>query len=226
MAVIQSGASSDLMTVDPTSKAARCTLYGPDGAMLGSVANPFAVKQGTGRTVQGQYSASIFRTQGSAGTPQNVAGLFLQSSATVSIALKSIQLSLDSTAALATVSPSVKLSRAAGIPSGGYPMSAEKFRSAHPNAQATVLGPSSVDGGAPSAIVATAGAPAWVGLVDRLHSADGYVAHPAVELLPPYWIDPLNPFVLVPGEAVLVQAVGANAATTWFVVNFLWEEFT
>jgi hypothetical protein len=34
MAIIQSGASADLLTVDPTSKALRASQYGPDGAPL------------------------------------------------------------------------------------------------------------------------------------------------------------------------------------------------
>jgi len=35
MAVIKSGASSDQLTIDPTSKAARTTLYAPDGTYVG-----------------------------------------------------------------------------------------------------------------------------------------------------------------------------------------------
>lgn len=39
MALIQSGVSADLLTVDPTSKAARVALYGPDGEPLLYISN-------------------------------------------------------------------------------------------------------------------------------------------------------------------------------------------
>lgn len=46
MAVIKSGATSDQLMVDPTSKAARATLYDAAGAVLGAEGNPLVITDG------------------------------------------------------------------------------------------------------------------------------------------------------------------------------------
>jgi hypothetical protein len=67
MAIIQSGATADLLTIDPTSKAARVTLYNTDGvaastALSGSYVAPVNIRQtaatGAGGTVWAMRNGS------------------------------------------------------------------------------------------------------------------------------------------------------------------------
>lgn len=51
MAIIQSGATADLWTIDPTSKAGRVTIYNSAGLELGGASNPYIVKIQSGATV-------------------------------------------------------------------------------------------------------------------------------------------------------------------------------
>lgn len=53
MAVIKSGASSDQLTIDPTSKAARVTLYDPDGNVLSKKVATYSAAQGLTNTAAG-----------------------------------------------------------------------------------------------------------------------------------------------------------------------------
>ena len=50
MAIIQSGATADLWTIDPTSKAGRVTLYNSSGTELGGSASPAFTKVQSGAT--------------------------------------------------------------------------------------------------------------------------------------------------------------------------------
>jgi hypothetical protein len=224
VAIIQSGATADLLTIDPTSKAGRVTLYDPTGALIGTSANPLRTQQGNGRTFLGQYSASTFRTLGTAATPQNLATFFVPAGLTKA-AVKQVTLQFDTTAVLTSVSPSIKTSRLTAAPTGGSSISNVKMDSLNPNAVMTILGGTASDGGAATAITATAGTTLWTQFVDRLFTAVGQVAHEQYELIPEYTVTE-EPLTLAGGEGLLVQAVIANAITSFFVVNVLWEEFT
>lgn len=72
MAVIKSGVSSDVLTVDPTSKAARVTLYNSLGNEISS-ANPLyvnTIEQSSLPNSLGTYSAASWRIIGTATTSQ------------------------------------------------------------------------------------------------------------------------------------------------------------
>jgi len=224
MAVIQSGAGPSLLTVDPVSLAGRATLYDATGALIGTSANPLQTQQGNGRIFRGQYMASTFRTLGTAASPQNIASLFMPAG-TIKAALKKLAFSFDSTAALLTVSPSVKVSRIAAAPTGGTGIVPVKYDSSSPAVNLSVLGGTASDGGAATAIVAAAGVTAWTRFVDRIATAVGWVTHQEYDLMPLFIADE-NPFILIGGEGLLVQDIVANAITSHFVVNALWEEFT
>jgi len=83
---------------------------------------------------------------------------------------------------------------------------------------------SASDGGVATAITATPGNIIWSHFVNRMHTAAGFVEHMDHSLLPTN-IDE-SPFILLPGESLLVQAVGANANTTHFVIKIYWEEYS
>jgi hypothetical protein len=232
MAVVKSGNSSDLLTVDTTSKAARVTPYNSGGTEVGTVGNPLQVRQRYGRTTRlGTYLASSFRIQGSAGTPQNLVTIQNDSSVATGkyVAILRMTIQNDTTAALATVSPSIKVSRTTDTPSGGAgTLTATKLISSDAAATAVVRVANTSDGGALTAPTATAGNTAWTQFVDRLHTAVGQVLHPDNPILP-VPVDEF-PLILSPSdgvkEALLIQAVTANATTTHFIINVMWEEYT
>lgn len=101
MAVIKSGATSDQLTVDPTSKAARVTLYDPEGNVLSRKVST--------------YSAALGNTNTAAGT-----GVFLsiQGSSTKTIRVHKVL--VTGTVATAAVYGSVVCNkRLTGATSGG-----------------------------------------------------------------------------------------------------------
>lgn len=221
---LKSGDSTDIMSVDPTSYAGRVTLYNTSGNVVGGSSVPLVVLSASGRTKLGTFACSTFRTLGTATTPQNIATIENPAASTVNIAIKRFTIQTDSSAALATVSPSIKVSIPSALPTGGTVIPAVKFNSTYPSAVAVIRGGTASDGGVATAITATAGNSAWTQLVDRQQTAAGFVTHTDNSLLPQL-ID-TEPFILLPGESLLVQGVLANAATTHFLVNVCWEEYS
>ncbi len=113
MAVIKSGASADTLTIDATSKAARMTLYGPDG---------IAVRP----TIQGAYMAPInMRFTGT--TAANSTVWALRNGATYSTYIRRIFLmaGFDGTAAGSTSQYELRRFNTA-TPSGGASVTAIK----------------------------------------------------------------------------------------------------
>lgn len=82
MAVIQSGATADLLTVDPTSKAARVTLYGPDGQALrylsGTQRGIALVKVTATGTAAANTIIWVLRNSGSAGRVLYISRIYIQ----------------------------------------------------------------------------------------------------------------------------------------------------
>ncbi len=198
--------------------------FGADGtATEVSSANPLPTTLITGRTTVGRYAYGSFRMLGTAATPQNLFTVENPVGSGKNVMITRLTCQNDSTAVLVSVSPSMKTSRIS-IPSGGTTGTATKFVSTDASPVAIVRNGTASDGGAATAITATAGNTISHQLVDRLHTAVGQVLHDTSNMLPQLVED--TPFVLVPGEALLVQAVLANAATRHFVINIVWEEYT
>jgi hypothetical protein len=224
MAVIKSGTSSDQLTIDAASKAARATLYNASGTAIGTETEPLSVHNVSGRAYVGLYLCSTWRTLGTAASPQNVASIYNPNGSGRSLAIRRISLQTDSTALLAAVPMVVKLSRPTALPTGGTVIPAEKFVVQDSNAVGVVLAGTASDGGAATAITATAGNTMWSQFIDRMHTAVGFIGHPDAFIVPEF--THAEPVILAPGEALLLQGVTAAANTTHFVVNFCWEEYT
>lgn len=182
-----------------------------------------AIAENSSRNKTGQYALSSFRTLGTAATPQNIFTLENPLASTKKIAIKKLEILMDTTAALATVSPSIKLSRLAALPTGGTTLTTTKWNTTDATAVGISRGGTASDGGVATAITATAGRTIYTRLVDRLHTAAGFVSHNSYDLLENIGIT--DPLILNANEAILIQGVLANAATTHFVVNIVWEEY-
>ena len=174
--------------------------------------------------LSGLYSVSTFSTIGSAGTPQNLFAIENAVANTTLMAIRSLNFTVDSTATLTTLSPQIKTSRTASVPiTTGTALTPCKYRTSYGASVANVRGATASDGGVATAITATAGSVLWSQYVDRIQTAVGYMNHPNYNLIPDVGFDGRQ-IILLPGEALLVQAVTANAATTTFVINCSWYE--
>jgi len=108
---IKSGSSTDLQTIDATSKAGRVTLYDTSGTAIGdSSITPVYTQGVSGRNFIGNYSCVTFRILGNGAGTQNLASIENPSTVTSKIAIKRFVVQVDTTAALTSVSPSVKVS--------------------------------------------------------------------------------------------------------------------
>ncbi len=190
----------------------------------GSEGSPLYARISTGRTRRGIYACSTFRILGAAAAAQNIASIENPATSGVLIALRRLTGQTDSTALLASVSPTLKTSFPLALPTGGSIIPANPFDSAAPAAVGVVRAGNAADGGAATAIAATPGNIIWSQLIDRMHTAAGYIAHPDSSLLPQF-VDN-DPLILRPGGSLLVHGVTAIAATTHIIINFAWEEYT
>jgi hypothetical protein len=173
--------------------------------------------------------AATFRTLGNAASPQNLFSIENQAGSSVLVALRRLSVQMDSVAALAAVATQFKTSRPSALPTNGTPLTKVAFDSALSSASAVVLrGATASDGGAATAITATAGSAGWHQFAMRLHTLVGQVLVDDEALIPLLTAD--DPIYLRPGESLLTQIVQATAAnnknTDHYVVNCMWEEFT
>ena len=171
----------------------------------------------------GLYGISTFRTVGDTVATQNLLTIENPVGSTIVTAIRSLNFMTDSTVALTTVSPQIKTSRATGMPSGGTILSAVKYKTAYVGATSVIRGATASDGGAATPITATPGDTFWSQFLDRQPTAAGFVAHPAYLMVPDPGTD-LRQLLLYPGEAAMVQSVGALPATTHIVLNVNWLE--
>ncbi len=156
----------------------------------------------------GTFSAASFRTLGSAATPHNLLTIE-NTDATVQVRVRDITIQLDATAVLTAVMPLVKVSRATGVPTGGTTLSKAQFDTTNASdAQIVVRGATASDGGAATAITATAGTVIWQEYQMRMHTVVGQVISPPSRLPTILTKD----LVLRQNEALLVQVV-ASAGT-------------
>jgi hypothetical protein len=172
------------------------------------------------------FSASSFRTLGSAATPHNI--LTIENiDATTLVKVRRITVQLDATAVLTTVMPQIKTSRATGVPTGGTTLNIARFDSTiAPDSNTIVRGATASDGGAATAITATAGTTIWQQYNMRAHTLVGQIIGVDGSVLPSLVAD--VDFILRQNEALLVQVVASagasNPATNFWIVNICWEE--
>jgi hypothetical protein len=172
------------------------------------------------------FSASSFRTLGSAATPHNI--LTIENiDATTLVKVRRITVQLDATAVLTTVMPQIKTSRATAVPTGGTTLNIARFDSTiAPDSNTIVRGATASDGGAATAITATAGTTIWQQYNMRAHTLVGQIIGVDGSVLPSLVAD--VDFILRQNEALLVQVVASagasNPATNFWIVNICWEE--
>jgi len=172
----------------------------------------------------GTYSAASFRTLGSAATPHNLLTIE-NTDAVVQVRIRDISIQLDATAVLVSVMPLVKISRATAVPTGGTTLTKGEFNTgAVSDGQVIVRGATASDGGAATAITATAGATLWQEYQMRMHTVVGQVLSPPSRMPTILTKD----LVLLQNQALLIQVVasagGSNPATNHWSVCVTWDE--
>lgn len=172
------------------------------------------------------FSAASFRTLGSAATPHNL--LTIENiDATNLVKVRAIVIQMDATAVLTAVMPQVKVSRATAVPTGGTALNKAQFDTANAsNANTIVRGATASDGGAATAITATAGTSLWQSYTQRMHTVVGQVLQVDWNVVPV--VCELKDLVLRQNQALLVQIVASigtsNPATNFWLANVVWDE--
>ncbi len=180
------------------------------------------------RNISAQVATTTFRTLGAAALLHNIFSIENAAGSTVLVAVRRMTVQLDATAALAAVAPTIKVSRITTLPTGGTTLSQVTFDSATTSSASVVCrGATASDGGAATAITATAGTPIWSQLTMRMHTLVGQVVMDDEPVIPT--IAESSPLVLRAGQALLVQVVAAvatsNPATNHWVLNVMHEEY-
>jgi len=174
----------------------------------------------------GTFSACSFRILGTAATPQNL--LTIENiDATKLVTIRRLTVQLDATAVLVSVMPQVKTSRATAVPTGGTALAKALFDTGNAsNANTIVRGGNASDGGAATAITATAGTTIWQQYCMRMHTVVGQVLALDNNVLPRL-VEAEN-LILRQNQALLVQVVASagasNPATNHWFCNVVWEE--
>lgn len=183
---------------------------------------PSAEWQNSNRTL-GIYVTSSFRTLGDTVATQNILSIANPLGSVCIVAVRSLNFMSETLVALLTIASQVKSCRSTNTPSGGTVIVPVKYQTCFPDCTAIVRGATASDGGGATAITATAGATLWGQFLDRPATAVGNIQHLNYNLIPDVGAD-LRQILLYPGEALLVQTVGAIPATTHMVVNVGWME--
>lgn len=172
-------------------------------------------------------SVASFRTVGLASTPHNLFSIHNTAGSGFWMAIYEIALYRDLTAAEATITPLASLSVPTALPTGGTALTESRDHedsSRTSSASAVFLGATASDGGAATAITATAGTtPIWRAGTSRLHTAVGGVWMWKVDCLPEKC--KTDPFVLAPGERLLLQYVNAGVTTDHTVIDCSYAEW-
>ena len=202
-------------------------IHGSDGVNAGDVAktNPLPVTLDT-RTISCVGLASGFRIIGNAATLHNLATIENSTGSSVLVAVKHVRVEMDATAVLTAVMPLVKLARTTALPTGGTTLSKGTLDTTQSSASAVVVRCAAAsDGGAATAITATAGTVLRAEYIMRLHTAVGQVLANTKDL-----VDDNEPIILQAGEALLVYvdsaAASSNPNTNNWQVDVAWEEYT
>ena len=213
---IKSGATTDVLTVDPTSKAARSTLYDSAG-------NPIHLSE----TFKG--IAATFRTLGSAAVPQNIFTMENLTGSGKLVYIRKLHLITDTTAVLLTVACQVDAFRTTAIPTGGTALTKAALDTAlSSNANIILRGATASDGGAATAITATAAAGyLFRFFIPRQATAVGQVQQSFPIELTPVILLGTDSLMLRENQAIVIQITGtaaSNAATNHYIVVVVWDE--
>jgi hypothetical protein len=160
---------------------------------------------------------------GNDATTQNLMTITNKVGSRVNVYVRRLSAQVDNIAALASVMPQVKTSRATGV-SGGAVLSATTFDTAKSSSASVEVRAPIADG---FPLTATPGTVIWQQYLSRMHTLVEQVLGVDVNLLPLLVED--QDFILRPGQSILCQVVGptgaSNAAlTNSWLVNVQWEE--
>jgi hypothetical protein len=178
--------------------------------------------------IDNTFVASSFRTLGTAAIPQNIFSIENQAGSAKTLEVRRLSVVMDATAVLTAVAVQVRTSRITTLPTGGTTLTKVAFDTGLPASisQAVVRGATASDGGAATAITATASSIFYESLGQRMHTAVGQILTDLIPAVPLYAEN--EPIVLRAGQALLVQinasAAASNAATNHYIVNCTWDE--
>jgi hypothetical protein len=169
-----------------------------------------------------------FRTLGNAAAPQNIFSIENGAGSTVLLGVKRLRVEMDATALLTAVAPEFVTYRQTTLPSAGTTLTKVAVDTAlTSNASVIIRGATASDGGAATAITATASANRmYHQFQHRMSSIAGQMIADDYNLIPEASWD--NPVILRAGEALLVQVIGtaaSNAATNHYVVKTAFREY-
>jgi hypothetical protein len=146
-------------------------------------------------------------------------------SSTYWLGIRGLNIVVDCTTALLTISPILRVSRGTTV-SGGTSWTANiaKYQTQYPSPQATCLAATTADDAGLTTITATAGTPIWQQCVDRQATNVGILTHANYSLMPDIGAD-LRQMIIAPGENLLIQIATTSAAATFsFLMNCSWSE--
>lgn len=227
--LVTGGAGTNSWTVtrgqDGTTAAAHAS-----GSTVAQVVGVQRVSPVSERAISYLGSVATFRTLGNAASPQNLFTLENQAGSAVLVAIRALRVEQDSTAVLTAVSNQFKLSRPSALPTGGTTLSKGSLDTAlTSNASVVARGATASDGGAATAITATAGTTMWCQFGARFHTAVGQWIPDDFDLMP-IAITNTDGIILRAGQAILVQVINPtaanNAATNHYTIRCAYEEFT
>lgn len=220
---IISGASSDVQTIDPTSKAARVTLYNTSGSVLGTDSNP--IKTGEvlfNGTFVGDYLGSTYRSVGAAGL-QNLASFWNPVGSGRVMAMRRIIVQTDHTTLLATTLHAAT-STVSVQPTGGTAGLIFKADSTYGNSSIEMKGLASADGTNGTAITATPVTRVFQQFIQRAHTLAGWFTTDDLFMIPERSFD--VPIILRAGEGILVHTLQNATTGAFYLVNARWNEYT
>lgn len=173
---------------------------------------------------------SSFRTLGNAAASQNIFSIENQAGSTVIVGVRSLRIEMEATAALLTLMMQFKTSRPTALPSAGTTLGKFSVDTAlTSNASVVCRGATASDGGAATAITATAGTIGWTSFGMRVATQVGLISSAEEDILPQL-VAEAEGITLRAGEALLVQAINptaaSNAATNHYLVKCAFEEYT
>lgn len=155
---------------------------------------------------------------GNGATTQNLFAITNKLGSRVNVYVRRLNVEVDPIAALTSVMPQVKTSRATAI-SGGAVLSAGSYDTAL-SGSASVEVRAPINDGFP--LTATAGDTIWQQYCSRMHTVVEQVQANDNNLLP--MLVQTHDFILRPNQSLLCQVVGATAASNATLANNWWVE--
>ncbi len=168
-------------------------------------------------------AVSTFRIVGLATANHNLFTIFNKTGSTKFIKLKRLTYQTDHTALNTAVAGVVHATRITAVPTGGTVVTKVPFDTTlTADTNIEMMMATASDGGAATAITATAGTRMWSGFKSRAPTVAGQFLFPD-ETLIPFFCD-VDPIILRASQGILVSVVQAALTTDHYLVSCAWEE--